>query len=120
CGHSLTERGKTNKVVLATGTGQDGNFSDAALACAMPGTAAAIYMGIKQADEIRAGLLSRGMPGDTVVTVAANVSKPSQRIVETPLNALPDTLQAQGITGNAVIMLRWNLSQRAQSCIAAE
>lgn len=42
CGRSLTERGQTDRIVLATGTGQDGNVSDAILACAEPGTSSAI------------------------------------------------------------------------------
>ncbi|MEM9970339.1 MAG: siroheme synthase CysG, partial [Pseudomonadota bacterium] len=93
-GESLTERGKTSKIVLATGTGQDGKFSEAALACAAPGTSAAIYMGIRQAESIRAGLMERGMPGTTRVTVAANVSKTSERIIQTRLNALPESLES--------------------------
>ncbi|MEM6693739.1 MAG: siroheme synthase CysG [Pseudomonadota bacterium] len=119
-GQSLTERGKTNRIVLATGTGHNGQFADAALACAEPGTSAAIYMGIRQAAAIRAGLIERGMPSSTMVTVAANVSKSSEQIIETPLHSLPESLEASGITGDAVIMLRWDAAQNAQSLIAAE
>ncbi|MEM6322885.1 MAG: uroporphyrinogen-III C-methyltransferase, partial [Pseudomonadota bacterium] len=103
-----------------TGTGHNGQFADAALACAEPGTSAAIYMGIRQAAAIRAGLIERGMPSTTMVTVAANVSKSSEQIIETPLASLPESLEANGITGDAVIMLRWDATQNAQSMIAAE
>ncbi|MEM8802699.1 MAG: siroheme synthase CysG [Pseudomonadota bacterium] len=119
-GESLTERSKTNKVVLATGTGQDGKFCEAVLACASPGTSGAIYMGVRQAGHIQAGLLDRGVPGTTMMTVAANVSKPNQRITQTPLHALSESLQASGIEGNAVILLRWEEEQMTERLIAAE
>ncbi|MEM9968751.1 MAG: siroheme synthase CysG [Pseudomonadota bacterium] len=119
-GVSLTERGKTNRIVLATGTGRDGAFSDAALMSAAPGTSTAIYMGVKQAAHIRAGLMERGMPGSMTVTVAANVSKPEERIIQTPLHALPESLRAHGITGEAIMMLRWNAGQEAERLIAAQ
>ncbi|MEM6759489.1 MAG: siroheme synthase CysG [Pseudomonadota bacterium] len=120
CGHSLTERGKTNKIVLATGTGHDGGFCDATLACAAPGTSAAIYMGIRQAEMIKSNLIARGMPADTTVTVAANVSKPKEHIIETPLKTLPQSLEESGITGDAIIMLRWDATEAAQNRFAAE
>lgn len=119
-GESLTERGKTNKIVLATGTSKDGTFSDAALACAAPGTSAAIYMGIRQAAAIRAGLLERGVPGNTIVTITVDVSKPSQRIITTQLAELPESLRAYGITGDAIIMFRWETAEELRPMMAAE
>lgn len=120
CGESLTERGKTDKIVLATGTGQDGQVSQAALAGAQPGTSTAIYMGIRNAAAISAGLIERGMPRDTVVRVAANVSKPQQAIIETPLCSLDQSLKEHGLTGDAVIMLRWEKGVEAEGMIAAQ
>ncbi|MEM6305113.1 MAG: siroheme synthase CysG [Pseudomonadota bacterium] len=119
-GQSLTERGKANKIVLATGTGQDGCASEAAFTGAAPGTSTAIYMGVKQAAEISAGLIERGMPRHLTVTVAANVSKPQEQIIETPLQNLAQVLHAHGITGDAVIMLRWDFDHAAERLIAAQ
>ncbi|MEL7026021.1 MAG: siroheme synthase CysG [Pseudomonadota bacterium] len=106
-GESLTQRGVTSRLVLATGTSQDGTISDAGTAEAAPGTRTAIYMGVRQAREIQAAMLEKGMPRFSAVTVATKISKPNEKIIHTTLSEFADVLEDHEITGETVLLFDW-------------
>lgn len=105
-GQSLTERGQSDTLVLTTGRHRDGALPGDWARHAHPGTTLVFYMGVGAADEIRGALLRRGLAPETPVTVAADVSKTAQRSLVTSIDALPGRLAREGITGNALLMLR--------------
>lgn len=104
---SLTERGVSDTLVLTTGMSQEGDPLPDCCRHGRPGTTLAFYMSVGQAARIRAGLLSMGMPDAAPVTVAAEVSKPTDRIITCTLGSLPDVLGREGIDGCATILITW-------------
>ncbi|WP_299969102.1 siroheme synthase CysG [uncultured Roseobacter sp.] len=113
-GMSLTERGVANTLVLSTGTAAAGApLPDSTRLCG-PGTSTAFYMAARQASEIQAGLRARGLPGTAEVTIAANVSKPSERIITGQLAELAALVRREGITGCAIILVTWPMAAAAQ------
>ncbi|MDV7271008.1 uroporphyrinogen-III C-methyltransferase [Thioclava sp. A2] len=106
-GRSLTERGETDTLILTTGQARAGAPLPDCTRHAQPGTTLAFYMAVAQGARIRDGLTAQGMPGDAPVTVAVEVSKAGERIIETSLACLPDDLAAHRITGCATLIVSW-------------
>lgn len=106
-GRSLTERGATDTLVMATGRCRDGAPLPDCVRFATPGTALAFYMSVGQAERIQTALLARGMAADTPVTVGVDVSKTNERMLETPLGGLAEMIKAEDVTGCAVILISW-------------
>ncbi|MEH6655825.1 siroheme synthase CysG [Loktanella salsilacus] len=105
-GQSLTQRGQTDTLVLTTGQHCDDQAPENWAAHAVPGTTLVFYMGVGAAPRISASLHQHGLNPGSAVTIAADVSKASQQIVQTTLADLPAALQRAAITGNALVMLR--------------
>ncbi len=105
-GQSLTARGQTDTLVLTTGRHGD----DATVAHwadhAVPGTTLVFYMGVASADRIGRMLADKGLPADTSITVAADVSKVDQHILTTAIDTLAQDVRDSGITGNALFLIR--------------
>lgn len=106
-GKSLTRRGETDTLILATGTGRAQAATPDCTRHAGPGTTTAIYMGARQADRICADLHRRGLPMAAQVEICADVSKPSQRLLSTTLADAPDALRRHAIDGCAVLLFHW-------------
>jgi len=106
-GHSLTARGQTNTLVLATGTGREEDPTPDCCRHSAPGTTTAFYMSARQADRIRQDLLSRGADPNLMVEIAVNVSKRDEQLHQVVLNDLPGYLRQQGIDGCAVLLVIW-------------
>lgn len=106
-GRPLTERGIADTLVLTTGMCRDGDPLPDAAKHARPGTTIAFYMSVRQADRISAGLMARGLAGDTQVTIAANATKADARHLTCPLDKLAETLAQAGITGCATLIVTW-------------
>ncbi|MBF9061470.1 uroporphyrinogen-III C-methyltransferase, partial [Rhodobacterales bacterium HKCCSP123] len=106
-GHSLTERGVSDTLVLSTGTGRAEDPLPDCTRFSGPGTTTAIYMGARQADRICAALKARGMPETSPVEVCVDVSKPSQRLLSTTLSGLPARLKADEVRGCAILLVTW-------------
>ncbi len=106
-GQSLTERGMTDTLVLATATGADGGVLPESVRFSGPGTTTAFYMATRQAGTIQRALLGRGLPPGARITVAAEVSKASEHIFESTLEDLEGAVDRAGITGCAVILVSW-------------
>ncbi|UWQ94831.1 siroheme synthase CysG [Rhodobacteraceae bacterium M385] len=106
-GQSLTTRGQSDTLVLATGTGSaEAPFPDCVRHTG-PGTTTAIYMGVRQVDRICAALLEAGFPAQASVDVCVDVSKDTQRLLSEPVATLPARMRAEGIEGCAILLVRW-------------
>lgn len=104
-GRSLTQRGLTDTLVLATGTHSDGSRAPDWARHALPGTTLVFYMGVGAAAQIAGAMRTSGLPASTAVTIAANVSRKDQSVVETSLLEFEGDLVRHEITGNALIMM---------------
>ena len=106
-GQSLTERGSTDMLVLATATGQEADCPPDSLRLSGPGTTTAIYMGARQADRIAATLIAQGLPDETPVDICVDVSRAAQRLLTTPVKALGQTIRKEEVQGCAILLIRW-------------
>ncbi|MEO0387967.1 MAG: siroheme synthase CysG [Pseudomonadota bacterium] len=104
-GQSLTARGDSDTVILATGTCRPGDALPDWAYHLRPGTTLALYMGVRMADQISATLRARGAPPETPVDVAAHVSTPREQRIRTPLAKLSKSLAEHGIDGAAMILI---------------
>ncbi|MDO7842891.1 uroporphyrinogen-III C-methyltransferase [Sphingomonas immobilis] len=105
-GISLTLRGKARQVRFVTTQAQAG--AKAAIdwpALADPAATLALYMGRDAAPEIRRRLIEHGLPGDTPVLVASDISLPTERLAHTRLDLLPLAVDATAGSGPALILV---------------
>ncbi|MEM9754489.1 MAG: siroheme synthase CysG [Pseudomonadota bacterium] len=119
-GASLTRRGVADTLVLATGTGRAGSPAPDCTRLSGPGTTTVFYMSVRQAQRIKAALLSQGLPASAPITVAAQVSKPGETVMDTTLGTLDADMASSAITGCAVIVVTWphQVAARAQPATA--
>ena len=106
-GISLTERGVTDTLVLATATGAHGGVLPDSVRFSGPGTSTAFYMAMRQSGAIQHALLGRGLPECAPVTLAINVSKPDEKVLTCTAGTLEETVAAHDITGCAIILVTW-------------
>lgn len=104
-GGFLTERGKTDSVVLTTGTRADPDMPPEWLAHLRTGSRVAIYMGVGAAADIEATLAQAGLCQIARVDIVANAQRADQRIETCRGDALVACLHSNGITHPAILFL---------------
>ncbi|MFS4580428.1 siroheme synthase CysG [Phaeobacter sp. C3_T13_0] len=106
-GRSLTERGATDTLVIATGTGcVDDPFPESARLSG-PGTTTAFYMSVRQAGRIARSLMDQGLPGHSPVDLCANISKKNEQLIHTTVRDLSSAVERHGIKSEAIILVSW-------------
>ncbi len=106
-GESLTERGKIDTLVLTTGHREDGYAVPAPIKNISPGTCVALYMAVGAAPRIVAHLKANHPDAAFDVDVVAKAQRSGQITLTCTLQDLPETLTANGITGEAMLLIRW-------------
>lgn len=114
-GRALTERGATDRLMLATGTCRPGDPDPDWPAMLRPGTVLAVYMGVRAAPRLVAGLLGAGAPPDLEVTVVVAATTAREQRFETRLVQLPAALDRHGVQGEATILIRWNKAEAGKT-----
>ncbi len=105
-GLSLSLRGIARRVQFVTAHSRRGMALDLDWqALADPACTLAIYMGRDAAPEISRSLIGAGLPGDTPVLVACNVSLPQEQVVRTRLDLLPIAARAIEAGAPALILI---------------
>jgi uroporphyrin-III C-methyltransferase / precorrin-2 dehydrogenase / sirohydrochlorin ferrochelatase len=102
-GLPLTQRGHNRSITLLTGHSETGVAEQDWAALAKPGNVFAIYMGVNAAGDISARLLESGIAPQTRVTIIENGTLPGERVINTNIGGLWDTLQTKGVAGPALI-----------------
>jgi uroporphyrin-III C-methyltransferase len=102
----LTERGVTDRVVLATATCQPGTDVSDLHDLVRPGTTLVFYMAMNRLGPLSRQLAEAGVSQDLPVTVATNVSLPSFRTLKTTLATMAQDCTAAKICNPAVVILR--------------
>jgi uroporphyrin-III C-methyltransferase len=105
-GTFLTERGQTERVVLATGHRRADAVTDWT-SSAQPGTTLACYMGVSQADAIQSGLLTAGWPAATAVQIVSQVETPTETVLHCRLDGLAELCATRPGLSPAMLILRW-------------
>ncbi len=108
-GVPLTHRDHAHGVVFVTGHAKPGDAGTDWAALAATARDAkltlVIYMGVRGAGEIQAGLLAGGLPAHTPVAVVQNASLPRQRHAGTTLGALVDVIAREQLASPSVIVV---------------
>jgi uroporphyrin-III C-methyltransferase len=105
-GSFLTERGLTERVVLATGHRRAGEDTDWSVAAA-PSTTLALYMGVSQAGAISQGLCAAGWPALATVEVISRAQTNRQRVRHCTLAGLEAVCTAEPGLNPAILLIRW-------------
>ncbi len=104
----LTERGQTERLILATGHLRHDGAQDWTTT-AQAGTTLACYMGVSQAASITQGLLGAGWPAGSAVQVISKAQTAEERVFHCRLDGL-EALCAQHPNLNpAILLIRWTL-----------
>jgi uroporphyrin-III C-methyltransferase len=105
-GVPLTHRDHAQGVLFITGHTQPGatgpDWPSVAQLCHQQRITLLIYMGSSRSAHIQAGLLA-GLPAHTPVALVQNASRPEQRHAVTTLDALHETLHAEGLGSPCII-----------------
>ncbi len=102
----LTERGLTDRLVLATATCRSGDLTSGLADLARPGTTLAIYMGMQRLSDVAAELSAAGLAPDTEVVITANASRANEVTLVSTLGGFVVDAPAKGIRNPAIIFVR--------------
>lgn len=105
-GGFLTERGRYDSLVLATGACRPGDPAPDWAGLARPGTTLALYMAVAAAPEIRAALLAQGVAGASRVEIVAAAGTERARSWATTLDGLADLVAGEAVESPAMILVR--------------
>ncbi len=100
-----TMRGINRAVVLATGQTADGTDAIDWAALARLGQPIVLYMAVRTIGPIAASLQAGGMAPDTPAAAIAQATTPAQRVVVTTLADLPRTVEAEGFSSPAMMVI---------------
>ncbi|MCE6959202.1 uroporphyrinogen-III C-methyltransferase [Cereibacter sphaeroides] len=114
----LTERGATDRLVLATATCRPGDRKPDLAALARPGTTVALYMAMHRLDEVADEFRAAGVPDDAEVLICAHVARPGQRSLVTTLARMARDARREGLGNPAVVFLRLPRHQAAPASAA--
>jgi uroporphyrin-III C-methyltransferase len=109
----LTERGLTERLILATGHLRHDGVQDWR-ATAQPGTSLACYMGVAQAGTLRSGLLAAGWPKAALLTIVSKAQTAEERVIYGSLDDLERLCTAHPGLNPAMLLLRWPLDDQTQ------
>jgi uroporphyrin-III C-methyltransferase/precorrin-2 dehydrogenase/sirohydrochlorin ferrochelatase len=118
-GRSLTRRGRNQAVTLMTAHDARGFAEHDWRNLARPGAIAAVYMGVRASRFVRGRLLLHGAEPQRPVTVVENASRADEKRLATTLGALPEALDAAGVTGPAIILVGLEAAAAAAQPVVA-
>ncbi|HSF63253.1 MAG TPA: uroporphyrinogen-III C-methyltransferase [Paracoccaceae bacterium] len=101
----LTERGVTDRVVLATATCRPGESMSDVADIARPGTTLVFYMAMKQLAQLSWQLVRAGVAPHQPVTIAASVSHHNAQSIQTTVEAMAADCAAAGLKNPSVILI---------------
>ncbi|SEM03157.1 uroporphyrin-III C-methyltransferase / precorrin-2 dehydrogenase / sirohydrochlorin ferrochelatase [Roseovarius azorensis] len=106
-GRGLTERGATDRLLLATATCRPGDPDPDWATMLKPGTTLAIYMGVRKAPEFTRQLRNAGVPMGLEVEIVSHASTARETITRCTLSALAQAMGDGRIDNPAIIFIRW-------------
>ncbi|NVJ96995.1 MAG: uroporphyrinogen-III C-methyltransferase [Alphaproteobacteria bacterium] len=100
----LTDRAHASSITLVTGHLKDGAYKDWAR-LAGDGQTLAIYMGVKGAPKISAGLIGEGVKASTPVAVVENGTRANERRFYGTLETLPEVVLENNVKSPALLLI---------------
>ncbi|MCF2872661.1 siroheme synthase CysG [Octadecabacter sp. G9-8] len=107
-GHSLTDRGAIDTLVLTTGHRTDGYAVPDPVMNIRPGTCVALYMAVGAAQQIVDSLTAQHPRAPLNVQIAAKAQRTGEILIDCALRDMPKTLKDHDITGEAILFIRWS------------
>ena len=101
----LTQRGVTDRVVLATATCREGEKMSEISEIARPGTMMVFYMAMHQLAHLTDQLLTAGVERGQPVSIASYVSRPNAQSLQTTVGGMVADCAAANLKNPAVIMI---------------
>jgi uroporphyrin-III C-methyltransferase len=99
----LTERGQTERLVLATATCRPGDAWSGLDGMLQPGTMLALYMAMHRLGDVQSALRSAGLCDGHAVLIAAHIGTPRETSLDTTVSRLCADVQLHGIGSPAII-----------------
>ena len=118
-GGVLTERGRTDTLVLSTGICRPGDTPPDISRYMSTGTTLALYMSVKAAPTIQRDLLAAGQSPSTRIDIIANADRLEMQTVETTLGTLSEAVTMEKIANPAIILIRSDKSVQQPSSVNA-
>ncbi len=116
----LTERGQTERLVLATATCRPGDAWAGLDGVLQPGTMLALYMAMHRLDDVQTALRKGGLGDAHGALIAAHIGTPREAVLETTVGGLCADVQRHGIGNPAIIYVSVpKIGQTASSGIKA-
>lgn len=100
----MTDRNYSSSLTLVTGHLKDGAFKDWARLSG-EGQTLAIYMGVKSAPRISAGLIAEGVKGTTPVAVVENGTRANERRFYGTIETLPQLVAENSVKSPALLLI---------------
>ncbi len=99
----LTERGRTERLVLATATCRPGDAWAGLDGVLQPGTMLALYMAMHRLADVQGALRAAGLGEDHAVLIAAHIGTAREAVLETTVGRLCADAAHHGIGNPAII-----------------
>ena len=64
-------------------------------------------MSVRQAERVSRSLIAQGLPKDTLIDVAVDIEKPGQTLIKAKLSELADAIEANAVSGCAILLVTW-------------
>lgn len=103
----LTERGLTDRLMLATAACKPGAPDPDWAAMLQPGTSLAIYMGVARTESIVSSMEAAGIPLSLNVDIVCHASTAKERKLHCTLADLPKMVRDGAVENPAVILVSW-------------
>lgn len=100
----MTDRAYSSSITLVTGHLKDGAFKDWARLSG-EGQTLAVYMGVRTAPLISAGLIEHGVKAETPVAVVENGTRANERRFYGNLKTLPDVVADNAVKSPALLLI---------------
>ena len=118
-GRGLTERGATDRLMLATAACKPGDPHPDWAGMLLPGTSLAVYMGVRQARFIVETLRHAGVPMSLKVDIVSQASTPKEKVARCTLGSMASVMQDERVENPAVILISWPKDPTAQTSSVA-
>ncbi len=113
-GRGLTERGVTDRLMLATAACKPGDPEPDWAGMLRPGTSLAVYMGVRQAPSMVQALREARVPMSLEVEIVSKASTADEKVTRCSLDALARVLRDEQLANPAIIFIRWPKGTSAQ------
>jgi uroporphyrin-III C-methyltransferase len=109
----LTERGQTDRLILASGHHRAAAPEPDWSGSAQPGTTLVCYMAVSTAPQTAAGLLTAGWPPASPVEIISQSQTVRERVLRCRLDRLGSAVSDRSVLNPAVLILRWPMATPA-------